>query len=90
MLAFKLDGVDDEDHDGIDDELERLKFDSFTLDTKKYCIVAINDLGEGNAALITEEVEDNFLIFFRLDFDKVNKELTLDRIEKAPTDRQGE
>ena len=74
----------------IEDELKRIKFSEISLDRKKYDIVGINDLGEGNAALICEEVEDNFLVFFRLDFDKNYNKLVLDLIEKAPTDRQGE
>jgi hypothetical protein len=63
---------------------------AFDTEIEKYNIMGINDLGNGNAAIIAEEVEDNFLVFFRMDFNVTEKLLELNLIEKAPSNRQGE
>jgi hypothetical protein len=98
ILKLKIEAQDAnmEVIDAIDSQVREYTFEELTVksnsrvsgETKEYYnIVGINDLGKGNAALIVEEVEDNFLVFFRLDFLDFGKILEINLIEKAPTDR---
>jgi hypothetical protein len=97
ILSLKIEAMDSMEYEA---DLSEWSFEQITITKRKgqkssdlddpiecYNIMGINDLGEGNAALIVEEVEDNFLIFFRMDFKDDGKNLEIDLIENAPTNR---